>query len=60
MKNIKGKVFYTLVNYESNKALAEEIPHIKIHGLMMVFHHVLKRTPKELNSTLITNKDLAK
>lgn len=60
MKNIKGKVFYTLVNYESNKALAEEIPHIKIHGLMMVFHYVLKRTPKELNSTLITNKDLAK
>mgnify|MGYP004645177791 FL=1 len=60
MKNIKGKVFYTLVNYESNKALAEEIPHIKFHGLMMVFHYVLKRTPKELNSTLITNKDLAK
>lgn len=60
MKNIKGKVFYTLVNYENNKALAEEIPHIKIHGLMMVFHHVLKRTPKELNSALVTNKDLAK
>lgn len=60
MKNIKGKVFYTLVNYESNKALAEEIPHIKIHGLMMVFHYVLKRTSKELNSALVTNEDLAK
>lgn len=42
MKNIKGKVFYTLVNYESNKALAEEIPHVKIHGLMMVFQYILK------------------
>lgn len=43
MKNIKGKVFYTLVNYESNKALAEEIPHVKIHGLMMVFQYILKK-----------------
>lgn len=60
MKNIKGKVFYTLVNYESNKALAEEIPHIKIHDLMMVFQYVLKDTSRELNSRLVTNKDLAK
>lgn len=60
MKNIKGKVFYTLVNYENNKALAEEIPHIKIHGLMMVFQYVLKNTSKELSAKLVTNDDLAK
>lgn len=60
MKNVKGKVFYTLVNYESNKALAEKIPHVKIHGLMMVFQYVLKKTSKELSAKLVTNEDLAK
>ena len=60
MKNIKGKVFYTLVNYESNKALAEEIPHVKIHGLMMVFQYILKNTSRELSARLVTDKDLAK
>lgn len=60
MKNIKGKVFYTLVNYESNKALAEEIPHVKIHGLMMIFQYILKNTSRELSARLVTDKDLAK
>lgn len=55
----KEKIVYKLVNYEKNKALLEEIPHVRYLDLAIVFQCIVKSRELGNATILIRNNHLA-
>ncbi len=58
-ENIQEKVIYRLVNYEKNKELLEDCPHIRLHDLAVTFRWVAHIDDVGVSSSLITNEQVA-
>ena len=57
-ENIRGRVIYRLVNYEKNKEILEDCPHIKLHDLAVTFRWVARIDDVGVSTSLITNKQV--
>ncbi|MBE5928433.1 MAG: hypothetical protein E7267_03545 [Lachnospiraceae bacterium] len=54
--NVQQCIFYRLVNYEKNKELLEELPHIRFLDLALTFHYLYNADTDMMQSLRITNK----
>ncbi|MBE5899655.1 MAG: hypothetical protein E7279_08645 [Lachnospiraceae bacterium] len=54
----KKRISYKLINYEQNKELLEDIPHIKYLDLAIVFYYLLEGGLNETSSILIRNSHM--
>lgn len=57
-ENIRGRVIYRLVNYEKNKEILEDCPHIRLHDLAVTFRWVARIDDVGVSTSLITNKQV--
>lgn len=57
-KNIRGRVIYRLVNYEKNKEILEDCPHIRLYDLAVTFRWVARIDDVGVSTSLITNKQV--
>lgn len=57
-ENIRGKVIYRLVNYEKNKEILEDCPHIRLYDLAVTFRWVARIDDVGVSTSLITNKQV--
>lgn len=57
-ENIRGRVIYRLVNYEKNKDILEDCPHIRLHDLAVTFRWVAHIDDVGVSTSLITNKQV--
>ena len=57
-ENIRGRVIYRLVNYEKNKEMLEDCPHIRLHDLAVTFRWVARIDDVGVSTSLITNKQV--
>lgn len=57
-ENIRGRVIYRLVNYEKNKEILEDCPHIRLYDLAVTFHWVARIDDVGVSTSLITNKQV--
>lgn len=55
-ENIRGRVIYRLVNYEKNKEILEDCPHIRLYDLAVTFRWVARIDDVGVSTSLITNK----
>lgn len=54
----KNNISFKLINYEKNKELLEDIPHIKYLDLAIVFYYLLEGGLNETSSILIRNSHM--
>lgn len=54
----KDNISFKLINYEKNKELLEDIPHIKYLDLAIVFYYLLEGGLNETSSILIRNSHM--
>lgn len=57
-ENIRGRVIYRLVNYEKNKDILEDCPHIRLYDLAVTFRWVAHIDDVGVSTSLITNKQV--
>ena len=57
-RNIRGRVIYRLVNYEKNKEILEDCPHIRLYDLAVTFRWVARIDDVGVSTSLITNKQV--
>lgn len=57
-ENIRGRVIYRLVNYEKNKEILEDCPHIRLYDLAVTFRWVARIDDVGVSTSLITNKQV--
>lgn len=57
-ENIRGKVIYRFVNYEKNKEILEDCPHIRLYDLAVTFRWVARIDDVGVSTSLITNKQV--
>lgn len=57
-ENIRGRVIYRLVNYEKNKEILEDCPHIRLYDLAVTFRWVARIDDAGVSTSLITNKQV--
>ena len=57
-ENIRGRVIYRLVNYEKNKEILEDCPHIRLYDLAVTFRWVARNDDVGVSTSLITNKQV--
>lgn len=57
-ENIRGRVIYRLVNYEKNKEILEDCPHIRLYDLAVTFCWVARIDDVGVSTSLITNKQV--
>lgn len=57
-ENIRGRVIYLLVNYEKNKEILEDCPHIRLYDLAVTFRWVARIDDVGVSTSLITNKQV--
>ena len=57
-ENIRGRVIYCLVNYEKNKEILEDCPHIRLYDLAVTFRWVARIDDVGVSTSLITNKQV--
>lgn len=57
-ENIRGRVIYRLVNYEKNKEILEDCPHIRLYDLAITFRWVARIDDVGVSTSLITNKQV--
>ena len=57
-ENICGRVIYRLVNYEKNKEILEDCPHIRLYNLAVTFRWVARIDDVGVSTSLITNKQV--
>lgn len=57
-ENISGRVIYRLVNYEKNKEILEDCPHIRLYDLAVTFRWVARIDDVGVSTSLITNKQV--
>lgn len=57
-ENIRGRVIYRLVNYEKNKEILEDCPHIRLYDLAVTFRWVARIDDIGVSTSLITNKQV--
>lgn len=57
-ENIRGRVIYRLVNYEKNKEILEDCPHIRLYDLAVTFRWVTRIDDVGVSTSLITNKQV--
>ena len=57
-ENVRGKIIYRLVNYEKNKEILEDCPHIRLYDLAVTFRWVARIDDVGVSTSLITNKQV--
>lgn len=57
---VKGKIIYRLVNFNKNKELLKELPHIKFLDLAITFHCLVKDNENGIGTIRITNSHVEK
>lgn len=57
-ENIRGRIIYRLVNYEKNKEILEDCPHIRLYDLAVTFRWVARIDDVGVSTSLITNKQV--
>lgn len=57
-ENAKEKIFYKLINYQKNRALLEEIPHLAFLDLAIVFYCMVKNDQNGAATVLIHQSHL--
>ena len=57
-ENIRGRVIYRLVNYEKNKEILEDCPHIRLYDLAVTFRWVARIDDVGVSTSLITNEQV--
>lgn len=57
-ENIRGRIIYRLVNYEKNKGILEDCPHIRLYDLAVTFRWVARIDDVGVSTSLITNKQV--
>lgn len=57
-ENIRGRVIYRLVNYEKNKEVLEDCPHIRLYDLAVTFRWVARIDDAGVSTSLITNEQV--
>lgn len=57
-ENIRGRVIYRLVNYEKNKEILEDCPHIRLYDLAVTFRWEARIDDVGVSTSLITNKQV--
>lgn len=53
---VRDKVFYRLVNYDANKAILAECPHVRFNNLAVTFRLLVIIDEHRIGSALITNE----
>lgn len=56
IEKMQFNIIYRLVHYKKNKALLEEIPHIRFVDFAITFHCLVKKEEKGIGSFRITNE----
>ncbi len=59
-EELDNKVFPVLINYEKNKELLKDCPHIKFLDLAIIFRFLVRKEEEGFASVLIHNQDLKK
>jgi hypothetical protein len=59
-ESIKGKITYRLVNYEKNRKLLDDIPHIKYLDLAVTYHCLIQNNESGIAAIRITNEHISK
>ncbi len=59
-ENLDTKIFAKLVNYDRNRELLEECPHIPFLDMAITFRYLVKMDEEGIASALIYNKDMEK
>lgn len=57
-ENIREKVIYRLVNYEKNKEILEDCPHIILYDLAVTFRWVARIDDVGVSTSMITNNQV--
>ena len=57
-ENIRGRVIYRLVNYEKNKEILEDCPHLRLYDLALTFRWVAHSDDIGISTALVTNQEL--
>lgn len=57
-EDIKSKIIYRLVNYEQNKKLLENSPHIKYLDLAITFHCLVQNSDNGISTIRVTNEHM--
>ena len=52
---VQDKIFYRVVNYDANKEILSECPHIKLNDLAVTFRWIVIKNEQSIGSSLITN-----
>lgn len=58
-ETVPDKVIYKLINYEQNKKLLEEIPHIRLCDLAIIFCLLVERSRDYLSTAVIHKEHMA-
>lgn len=59
-EKIKRKITYRLVNYDKNKKLLDNIPHIKYLDLAVTYHCLIQNNESGIAAIRITNEHISK
>lgn len=55
---MKSCIIYRLINYEKNRKLLEEVPHIRFLDLAVTFHCLVKNNEEGIGTIRITNEHM--
>ena len=55
---VRDRIVYRLVNYEKNKEILEDCPHIRLYDLAVTFRWVARIDDVGVSTSLITNKQV--
>lgn len=57
-EEMKDKIVYKLVNYDLNKKMLEESPHLRVEDLAVTFHCIVKNGLDDIGSIRLTNEHI--
>lgn len=55
---VKNCIIYRLVNYEKNKEILEDCPHLKLYDLALTFRWVAHNDDVGISTALVTNQEM--
>ncbi|MCI6859541.1 MAG: DUF5688 family protein [Eubacterium sp.] len=55
---VKDRIIYRLVNYEKNREILEECPHLRLYDLALTFRWVAHTDAVGISTALVTNKEM--
>lgn len=57
-ENMKDRIIFRVVNYQKNKQLMQEIPHVRFLDLAITFHCLINRSEEGIGTIRLTNEHM--